>query len=297
MKNLWLPVAILVTLFVTPTVSVASTPLESSIDAVTQDDEEDDALDDILSEDPTESDDTVKEEKEAVKEDRVDSTPGASSSALTPDLQSRKKRQPIKILQRKNFMKVGRFESSFHLGFVTNDPFINRYMIGASFAYHLTEVFGVEMTGTFSPDFGKGDWKPITNQLVLENKVSPDISKIIWSASGNFSFAPIYGKLAVGKKIIGFDIFGVFGMGVVGTQDDLEALQCEEDQKCVDSQKQSHPTTTMGGGFRVIFSKNFSVRLEGRSMIYIETIQSTTLEMKNNFILMGSATIFFPAMK
>jgi outer membrane beta-barrel protein len=260
-------------------------------EAVAQDDSSDDDLDDILREDP-EDEGSVKDEKDAVRDGDVDDTVGKkSSSVLTENAEKRRKR-PIKVLQRKKFLKVGRTETGIHLGFVTNDPFINRYLIGASFGYHFTEVFGIEVTGTFSPNFGDKDWKPITRQLINNNKVSPDISKISWAASANFQFSPIYGKIALDLSTVNFDVFGVFGMGVTGTVDDLVALGKEGDPQSVDTEKQVHPTTNLGGGFRVIFSNNFAIRVEGRSLIYIETISSTTLEMKNNFLLLGSATFF-----
>lgn len=255
-----------------------------------------DALDDILADDKKGQ--SADEEIKDLKEGRIDDKVGVKEdSILLPEEQTGKKRL-IKTLQRKTFLKIGRSEVGPHIGFVTNDPFINRYLVGASYAYHVTEIFAVEASGTFSPDFGVGDWKPITDQLVNENKVSPDISKIIWYANANFQYSPIYGKIAVlGRSIINFDVFGLFGMGVVSTDDDLKALQAEEDQAAIDTEVQIHPTTNFGGGFRVIFSKNFSARLEGRSMIYIETISSTTLEMKNNFMLQTSATFFFPGVK
>jgi outer membrane beta-barrel protein len=259
-------------------------------DAVAQDDSEDD-LDDILR-DTSDDEETIKDQKAALRDGDMDDRVGVKSDTVLPEEMDKRRKRPIKVLQQKKFLKVGRMETGIHLGFVTNDPFINRYLIGASFGYHLTEIFGIEISGTFSPDFGKGDWKPITEQLVEENKVSPDISKIIWATGANFQFSPIYGKIALQKKTINFDIFGVFGMGLVGTVDDLEALQCEGERECLDTQKQVHATSNIGGGFRVIFSKNFAIRLEGRSVIYIETISSTTLEMKNNFVLLGSATFF-----
>jgi outer membrane beta-barrel protein len=247
----------------------------------------DDELGDILGE-PKEG--TVAEEKKSVDEAAKEET-----TAL-PDEGPREKRV-IKTLQRKTFLKLGRYEAAPHIGFVTNDPFINRYLVGASFAYHVTEIFAIEGVGSFSPDFGQGDWKPITDQLVNENRVSPDISKIMYYGNVNFQFSPIYGKIAVsGKRIINFDIFGSFGTGTVNTRDDLKALQAEDDPTAIATEKQFHATTNFGGGFRVIFSESLAARLEGRSMVYIETIDSTTLEMKNNFMLLASASIFFPSM-
>ncbi|MEK7380240.1 MAG: hypothetical protein AAB075_04445, partial [Gemmatimonadota bacterium] len=55
--------------------------------------------------------------------------------------------------------QFGEDDAAVNLGFVTNDPFINRYLIGPSITYHATEVFGLEAYGIFSPDFGQSDWK------------------------------------------------------------------------------------------------------------------------------------------
>jgi outer membrane beta-barrel protein len=247
-----------------------------------------DELDDVLKSD-TERDSTTKAERDAVKkgDDAKVVLPGESNS-----------KRIIQTRQKKNFLKLGRYEGGVHLGFVTNDPFINRYMVGGNIAYHLTELLAIEGHFTFSPDFGKGDWRPITTQLVENNRVSPDISKIFLLGDINLQFSPIYGKIAVqGGNIINFDIFGTFGTGVVNTHDDLVALQAEDDPAAQKTQIQWHPTTNIGGGFRINFTKNFALRLEGRTAIYIETISSTTLEMKNNFMLLGGASFFFPNMK
>ena len=90
---------------------------------------------------------------------------------------------------------------------------------------------------------------------------------------------------------------GKFGMGVSQTVDDLSALQAEEDERAQSTQVQVHPTTNFGGGIRMIFNRNFAARVEGRSMIYIETVNATTLEMKNNFLFQASASFFFPTLK
>ena len=52
-----------------------------------------------------------------------------------------------------------------------------------------------------------------------------------------------------------------------------------------------------GGGARVIFSKSVAARIEGRGLSYIETLEGTTLEMKNNFAVLGGVSLFFPGMK
>jgi outer membrane beta-barrel protein len=212
------------------------------------------------------------------------------------DIVDSKNKQIVKTLQKKNFLKLQRWEFSPHVAFVGNDPFLNRYIIGTGIGYHLTEVFSVEGMFDFSPDLGTADWKPLTTQLVEENNVSPDISKLQAFGSFCFVFSPLYGKTAIlNQKIVIFDMYGKFGMGVAQTVDDLSALQKDStDEAAVSTQVQVHPTANFGAGLRMSFSKNFAARIEGRSMIYIETIEATTLEMKNNFIFQASASFFFP---
>ena len=129
-----------------------------SVDAVAdEEEEEDDALREILGEPKDES---AKDEQADVRSGDLDDRIGVTSESILLPEDEISKRRLIKTLQRKNFLKIGRYELAPHIGFVTNDPFINRYLIGAGFAYHITEVLAVEAVGTFSPDFGEGDWKP-----------------------------------------------------------------------------------------------------------------------------------------
>lgn len=252
--------------------------------------DESDALEEILSEDDNAS---VAEERAAVEAGRIDDRPGVSADAVA--LPGEAKKRTIKTLQKKTFLKIGRGEFSPHLGFVTNDPFINRYLAGFSFAYHATEVFAIEFDGSYSPTFGEADYKPVTDQLLNENQVSPDISRLMLYANLNFQYSPIYGKVAVGgRTIVNFDIFGSFGTGIVNTEDDLEALDATDEPSAQATARQNHPTTNFGGGFRIIFSDAVAFRLEGRSLLYIETLDSATLEMKQPFMLLGSLSIFFP---
>lgn len=276
-------------------------------DALAQDDDSDeseddsggdegDVLDDILSGEKREE--TSKEERESLLRGETGDNIGArQEDAIVLEDEERRKTL-IKTLQRKNFLKLGRFEASPHLAFVANDPFLNRYIVGTGINYHLTEIFAIELTVDYSPDFGRADWKPLTKQLVDKNSVSPDISKMTFAGNASFLYSPIYGKVAIGRKIIAFDIYGAFGAGATVTNDDLDALQTDEtDQRAVATATQTHPTTNIGGGARVSFTPNLAARIEGRSLVYIETINSTTLEMKNMFIVQGAFSIFFPSMR
>jgi outer membrane beta-barrel protein len=256
--------------------------------AVAQDD--DDPADDDAPED------SVKSERDAVKSGKVE-----TASTSLPGEDDDKSRRIIKTIQKKNFMKIHRFEVGPSIGTVVNDPFLNRYIIGVIADYHVTEIFALEVQLGYAPILGEGgendpDWKPLSKQLLLENSVSPDISKLTAHGSAALAFSPIYGKAAVGRNIIAFDIYGYFGLGVTGTTDDLVALQ-NDGEEAVRTQNQVHPTTNIGAGARVAFNEGLAARVEGKSMSYIETVNSTTLEMKNNFIVQANVSFFFPGMK
>ena len=269
-------------------------PHLEDLDGVVQDEDDDDDLDDILGGDTEES---VKDEQEALRSGDIDDRVGVQDEQILEE-QYQAQRRIIKTIQRKNFLKLGRFEGMPMVAFVTNDPFLNRYIAGGRLGYHVTEVFAVEAEVAYSPDLGEADWKGLTKQLVDENHVSPDISKLMLIANGTFQFSPIYGKVALrGNNIINFDVYGAFGMGITRTRDDLNALQAEDDPIALNTEVQIHPTTNFGGGARVVFNEFVAVRVDGRSLVYIETVNSTTLEMKNNFILSGGVSFFFPGMQ
>jgi outer membrane beta-barrel protein len=250
-----------------------------------------DELDDVLKGPDPGSESTGSEQS-------VDEEPAATPAPIALDEDGKRKKTVIKTLARKNFLKLGRFEASPHAAFVANDPFLNRYIVGTGFGYHITEVFAVETSIDFAPDLGEGDWKPLTTQLVTENNVSPDISKLTLFGAATFQYSPIYGKVAVvGRNIVNFDVYGAFGMGFTRTTDDLTALGAEDDPRAQITQFQTHPTTNFGGGLRIIFGESIAARVEARSLVYIETVNATTLEMKNNLILQGAVSFFFPNMK
>lgn len=239
-------------------------------------------------------DDSVKEEKEAVRSGKTDSK--------SADSKEKRRKKVIKTIQPKTFMKLHRYEVGPSIGFVANDPFLNRYIIGGVFDYHATEIFAIEAQIAYSPILGQGgcedpDWKALSCQLLTENSVSPDISRLTAHGNLGLQYAPIYGKAAVGHKIIAFDIYGTLGLGFTQTEDDLVALQAEGEDDAIRTQMQLHPTTTIAGGARVAFSELLAVRAEVKSMTYIETVKSTTLEMKNNLIVQANLSFFFPGMK
>ena len=86
------------------------------------------------------------------------------------------------------------------------------------------------------------------------------------------------------------------GFGVTQTTDDLKALQAEEDQQAMQTQVQLHSTLNWGLSLTIEDTSNkfpIAIGFSLDQMQYVETISSTTLEMKNNQIFLMSFIIPF----
>lgn len=259
--------------------------------AYAQDESIDDDLADILGTGDTPTEGTVAEERRAVE----DAAPVAVARTETVDLPPARKKL-IKTLQRKYFLKLGRGEIMPFVGLVTNDPFLRRVLFGASLGYHVTEVLALELNGSYSPTFGpegRGDFKGVTAQITEENAVAPEISRLTAHATFNLSYSPFYGKVATrGRGAIVFDLYGLFGTGIAYTVDDLAITNSEGEAVAEATRNQIHPAISFGGGLRVAFTKGVALRFEARSLSYIGTYESTSLELKNNLALMLGASFF-----
>jgi outer membrane beta-barrel protein len=258
-------------------------------DAVAQDEGGDD-LEDILGPSaPAPTTTTVGEERRAVEEEARQEL--GQTEVVVPDA----RRKVIKTITKKPFVKLHRLEAVPYVGMVTNDPFIRRILFGANLGYHLTDIFEIELQGSFAPNFGEGDYKPITRQITAEgaNQVAPEISRMMWHMMAMFNYSPFFGKIATRRSTINFDIYASLGAGVVGTKDDLELIGNTDDPLALATEKQVHPGLTLGGGLRVAFNKTFALRFETRTISYIGVLESTKLELKNNLTLMLGASIFF----
>jgi hypothetical protein len=155
-------------------------------------------------------------------------------------------------------------------------------MVAVGYGYRPQSNLSLNVDLHFSPDLGEADWKPLTNQLIQENHVSPDISKINYAGRFGLTVFPVeYSTVEVQTKM-GFGT----SIGVVKTSDDLQALDTESgDDRAVVTQNQMHPCL----GFVVtgeVWKGLTGGRLRVDQVMYIETVNATTLEMKNNSVVM-----------
>lgn len=104
------------------------------------------------------------------------------------------------------------------------------------------------------------------------------MSPVLGHTAGVIRLAPLQGKVGVGAgdgAAVG--VFGLVGVGWVNTQDNLIALEKEDEPGARATQSQRHPSLELGLGLELHPSLWSSVELELRQVSYVETLASTTL--------------------
>lgn len=219
---------------------------------------------------------------------------------------------PVKVIQRKNFLKVKRLEISPFVGSEMLDAFMSHYVLGGSATYHFTEVFAAELLVGYSPSLSSIggalgvekadtlDLKDITLELEASANARPVTSKLGAYGSLDMVFSPVYGKLAwMGKRIINFDFIFMAGLGLLQTHDQsTEAIEEAPNPVVAQAlQDQTSLASNFGFGFRAAFSPSMAFKVEGREYLYVESVYANDYVVQSrNYFFMAQAglSFFFP---
>ena len=187
--------------------------------------------------------------------------------------------------------QAGQFVLGIGNGVTVNDPFQKSYIAPEVTAeYRVTPFLGITAMAAYRANLNEGNYTRLSTQLLEEFKISPDFSTV--QAEGRLGFNFLPAKVALGDQAI--SRFGVqFGIGTVHTVDDLEAIQCPDDPQCVATEKQWHLTTYYGLSGEVIWNDRYGLRFRLDRVRHIETIYSTTLEMKTRQLVSADFIIAF----
>ncbi len=175
----------------------------------------------------------------------------------------------------------------------TNDPFVSR--AGARVDVHVAVGPLVEFTaqGVFYPVLGEGgcddpDWTALSCQLIEENSVSPDISRLTGRGTALLTLWPLRGGDGDWSTGVGFSA----GWGVVTTTDDLVALQAEGVPEAEATAEELHtgPAAGMVGEVR---NERVGFRLGLTHLAWVETVKSTTMENKSLVLLAAGVDVWF----
>jgi outer membrane beta-barrel protein len=176
-------------------------------------------------------------------EDEVEAGTGGQRRA--PAVKTLKDR--IKSVQRRQFVRDGRFELRPSVGFQLNDAFVHNIMIGGSAHYFLAESMAVNLSVHYSMVQASTE---TLKTVRAESEVSPLTSKVQLLAAAHFEWAPIYGKFSLFSEWVAHFDFGLTaGIGVAMTKDAGGLVPDAQGKTGL------YPAFGIGGGGRLVLAE------------------------------------------
>ncbi len=169
-------------------------------------------------------------------------------------------RRDIRVIEHRQFEKVGRHQLTAYVGIIPNDPFINYYPLGIRYDYWLLESVGLEVDASYIGDTFRAE-SDLQGFLEENGADVVLLDQQRWRTHFGVNWAPFYGKIAfLNLKLIHFD-FNVFGgIGVVGVRSLNAERTAEEDEYKVEG--------SIGCGLNIWVIDWFSIRIDFRQFIF-----------------------------
>jgi outer membrane beta-barrel protein len=167
------------------------------------------------------------------------------------DLEAKRRKRSVK---ERLVQKTNRHELGVRGGQYVSDLFDATSVLGAFYAYHLTEDFSVEASGAITKVTSTGEPEL---ERVFSVLGDPNRRALLFFA--NLEWAPLHAKLQSGASIVHFDVYLTGGAGVV------------------DSVLSSGVAGDAGLGFMVFLGRAAALRMEVRDHIYRQQLLSRKL--------------------
>jgi len=220
------------------------------------------------------------------------------------------------------FAKERRLEISPTIGYVTNNPFAQRYVGGLQLGYHVSETFSLQFQGIVSPDAGEGDLKNLVPVLLeraraqsnnaageaVEVDFQQPLDKLAFGGSLTAAWAPVYGKInLVGETVLNFDLYLTAGIGAIvknnyrATYGTVGSLQDIVELEGLGNEVL--PSGVIGIGQNYFVTQTLAVKIDARANFWVDGRPQYTDEpvtgdqLYNNFIASVGMAVFFPKMK
>lgn len=200
----------------------------------------------------------------------------------------------VKAVQRKGFLKRGRFEVAPVLAVTVNDAFYQKFGGGLRLAYNLHDSFALALRGVTyrKPELSNPrSWQPapIRTDNAKEGKIAFGSqllsSQIYDQVMLDGIWSPVYGKVSfLGRRIVHFDLYLAAGFGVVWTA-------------TTEPPRNERPpiATDIGGGLRFYPKDWMAFELGMMATLYPDRPQaSLPATVQKVFVANVGVSFFFP---
>jgi outer membrane beta-barrel protein len=227
--------------------------------------------------------------KAAPREEKAEAPPGAPFSEKDVALGDK-----VKAVQRKGFLKRGRFEVAPVFAVTVNDAFYQKFGGGLRLAYNIQDSFAIALRGVTyrKPEFSDPrSWQPapIRTDNAREGKIAFGgqllSSQIYDQVMLDGIWSPVYGKVSfLQKHIVHFDLFLSAGFGLVWSAT-TEPPRNED----------PHIATDFGGGVRFYPKEWLAFELGTTATLYPDRpIASLPATIQKVFTANFGVSFFFP---
>lgn len=171
------------------------------------------------------------------------------------------KTRDVFTVQKRPFIKEGRFSASIYAGIIPNNIFEQYFPLGVRFNYFVLENIGLELSGSYSlkNDSGLSDTVTDPQGIGAQDILIGDTQRI--HSSLTVLWSPFYGKTTFYESALNyFDIYLAAGAGVVVTETQPDFNE--------DTVSDTNVKGVLGAGMAYYFGQSVALRLDYRQFLY-----------------------------
>ena len=185
----------------------------------------------------------------------------------------------VKSVQRKVYLKKGRFELAPFVTLSVNDPYYTKVGTAVRGAFYLADTLALAGRVSLMQVLPEDDVR--IAKRTFQSRIFYSVPQ--WSAMGDVEWSPLYGKVAFLNSILHFDAYLLGGLGVVNTE--VSALEG----------RGLSPAVDLGLGLRFVAQDFLAVNVSVVNTSYVDQPLGTSKGATQNLMTLNAGiSIFFP---
>jgi outer membrane beta-barrel protein len=192
----------------------------------------------------------------------------------------------VKSVQRKVYLKKGRFELTPLVTLSVNDPYYTKVGAAVRGAYYLADTLAV--SGRFSAMQVLPEDDVRIAKRTFQSRIFFSVPQ--WSAMADVEWSPLYGKVAFLNDILHFDAYLLGGMGVVNTE--MSSAETADGTR-----RGPSLAADLGLGIRFVARDYLAVNVALINTSYVDQPLNTSKGATQNLMTLNAGISFFFPMK
>jgi outer membrane beta-barrel protein len=189
----------------------------------------------------------------------------------------------VKSVQRKLYIKRGRFELAPSVLLNVNDPYYARLGAQVRFAFYPADTLAIALRGALIQTLPSDDVRQATR--TLQSRIFFSVPN--WSVMGDLEWSPLYGKVSFFNSILHLDGYVLAGGGVVFTE------RTGTTDPATMQPRPISPAFDLGIGLRFVAKDFLSVNVGLVNTTYVDTPRGTTKGVTQNLMMLSAGVSFF----